>query len=126
MPSALLRPCPGDGDGRCGALVERGRCPKHQRQAETRRGSSASRGYGGRWVRYRATFLSLYPLCGMRPSAAPQTTDSICQREGRTVAASVVDHIVPVTGPDDPTFYDEQKQALCARCHNQKRQRESC
>lgn len=40
--------------------------------------------------------------------------------------ASVVDHIVPITGADDPRFYDERNhQALCGSCHDAKRQREA-
>jgi 5-methylcytosine-specific restriction endonuclease McrA len=42
------------------------------------------------------------------------------------MSASVVDHVIPVTGPDDPRFYvPECHQALCDRCHNVKRSRES-
>jgi 5-methylcytosine-specific restriction endonuclease McrA len=40
----------------------------------------------------------------------------------------MIDHIVPVTGPDDPRFWDmSNHQALCSRahgCHDRKRQRE--
>jgi 5-methylcytosine-specific restriction protein A len=106
-------------------LVHRGRCQKHAKQADAYRGSSAARGYGSRWARYRAAFLREYPLCGDRPPTARQTNDSVCQREGIMTGATVVDHIVPVTGPTDPTFYADQKQALCATCHQAKRQRES-
>jgi 5-methylcytosine-specific restriction endonuclease McrA len=45
--------------------------------------------------------------------------------EGFIVLGTVVDHIVPVTGPDDPKFYDAgNHQLLCHHCHNVKRQRE--
>jgi 5-methylcytosine-specific restriction endonuclease McrA len=40
--------------------------------------------------------------------------------------ATVVDHVIPVTGPGDPSFYmPAAHQALCESCHNAKRQRES-
>jgi 5-methylcytosine-specific restriction endonuclease McrA len=58
------------------------------------------------------------------------TADSECLQQGRTTEVQgkfgVTDHIVPVTGPDDPRFYDESNhQSLCNRCHNRKRQREA-
>lgn len=124
MPSALLRPCPGDG-GRCPELVESGACPKHRSQADRRRGSAASRGYTARWAAFSRQFRTRFPLCGMRPTGAPATTDSVCQQENRATAAQVTDHIVPVDGPNDPRFFDETNmQALCHVCHNAKRQRE--
>ena len=47
-------------------------------------------------------------------------------RTPRVEVATVVDHIMPVTGADDPRFYDPTNhQALCERCHNVKRQREA-
>ena len=90
------------------------------------RGSAAARGYDRRWRAYRASFLARYPLCGHRPPDAPPTEDSVCQRERRVVAATVVDHIAPVRGREDPRFYDAANhQALCDLCHNRKRQREA-
>jgi len=69
-----------------------------------RRPSAAKRGYGRRWRRFTAWFIKRNPLC-IR-----------CQR-----ATEHVDHIVPVTGPDDPNFYKHgNHQPLCHRCHNQK------
>ena len=127
MPTAVQRYCQQLG---CLALVREGFCPTHERQAQRlyddRRGSAHSRGYGARWGHYRQTFRALYPLCGMRPPGAPETADSRCAAAGRVEPMYVVDHIVPVTGPDDPTFDDPRNhQALCERCHNAKRQREA-
>lgn len=114
---------------RCKNLVPRGKCLAHTKdyakQYDRIRGTAASRGYGSRWARYRAKFLRDNPLCGDRPWGAQETKDSECAAAGLYVAASVVDHIVPVTGPDDPTFYEPQAhQALCKSCHDKKRQRE--
>jgi 5-methylcytosine-specific restriction protein A len=56
----------------------------------------------------------------------PVTGDSECCRRGWMTKADLVDHIVPVSGPADPRFYDlENLQGLCHPCHNRKRQRES-
>jgi 5-methylcytosine-specific restriction protein A len=126
MTQQRLHPCPGDGTTRCGVLVAERRCSLHMPKPDAYRGTSASRGYGSHWARYRAGFLAAHPLCGDRTPDAPATTDSLCAKERRVVAASVVDHIVPVTGPDDPTFFEPNAhQALCETCHNRKRQRES-
>lgn len=38
----------------------------------------------------------------------------------------VTDHIIPITGPDDPLFWDpENHQTLCENCHNQKTAKET-
>lgn len=41
------------------------------------------RGYDSRWSKARAAYLRAHPLCVM------------CERHGRTTAATVVDHIEP-------------------------------
>ncbi len=127
MPTACKRPC---AHPRCTELVTSGRCPKHQKakaQAyDDRRGTASSRGYGTRWTKYRAWFLEQNPCCGDRPHGFPQTGDSQCVTQGLSVMATVVDHVIPVTGPGDPSFYTPAAhQALCESCHNAKRQRES-
>ena len=113
-------------------------CPDHDDpghvQYDRQRGSAASRGYGRDWadftVRYMDTLWYLKVpragLCGCRHPTAPVTTDSVCQRDGVTKLATLVDHIVPLRGRDDPRRFDlANLQALCDRCHNSKRQRES-
>jgi 5-methylcytosine-specific restriction protein A len=114
----------------CPTLVERGRCPKHSREKvrtyDRWRGTATARGYGSRWSRFRAHFLAEYCFCGDRAPGAPQTGDSVCARDGLLVAATVADHIVPVLGPNDPSFFElTALQALCSRCHDGKRGRES-
>ena len=70
----------------------------------SRKARTAARGYGGRWQRFRVWFLKRDPLCVR------------CQRP-----ATDVDHITPVTGPDDPNFYKPgNHQALCHGCHSRK------
>jgi len=101
------------------------------------RGSAHSRGYGERWRKYRKWFIAeLFRLevpraglCGARLPGAPMTQDSLCAQFGIITGealGTVLDHIVPVTGPNDPSFYvPEGHQLLCARCHDRKRQSES-
>jgi len=63
--------------------------------------------HSARWKRLRARFLSEFPYCAE------------CQREGRMVMATVVDHRL---GHDHPrwreTFFDwDALQSLCAAHH---------
>lgn len=104
------RPCVHPG---CPALVRGGnRCTRHlrevRRQADSRRGSSAARGYGAAWQRARARFLRANPFCVE------------CRKEGRIEVATVVDHIVPHRG-DPERFWDEANwQPLCKPHHDRK------
>lgn len=71
-----------------------------------RRGSSASRGYGWRWMHTARAFRREHAVC------------CCCAANGRTSAAEVVDHIVPHRG-DDRLFWDRRNwQPLCSWCHN--------
>lgn len=100
----------------CTTLVESGRCKKHSKdkqlarqQYNKERGSAAARGYDYRWQQYRIRFLALHPLCEK------------CLLKYRVVPATDVDHIIPVSGPDDPLFWDsDNHQALCHGCHSEK------
>lgn len=70
--------------------------------------TTAQRGYGGRWQRYRLKFLERNPLCRM------------CQEQGKVTAATVVDHIQDHRG-DQRLFWDKANhRSLCASCHNRK------
>jgi 5-methylcytosine-specific restriction protein A len=77
--------------------------PRHQD-----RGTTAERGYGGRWQRYRLQFLRTRPLC------------ELCDARGETVAACVVDHILPHKGNQDLFWDPRNHQPLCKRCHDTK------
>lgn len=80
-----------------------------RRRYDATRASSSARGYGKRWGRYRTAYLAQHPLCVM------------CERAGRLVTATQVDHIRAVYGPDDPGFWDEDNhQGLCRSCHSRK------
>lgn len=70
------------------------------------------RGYTRRWKKARATFLARNPLCRRH------------EAKGQTVAASVVDHIIPHRG-DMALFWDSENwQALCKPCHDSAKQAE--
>lgn len=74
--------------------------------------TSSERGYGTRWSKARATYLAKHPLC------------TYCAQEGRTVEATVLDHIAPHQG-DMALFWDAMNwQGLCKRCHDSVKARE--
>lgn len=112
MPRRPPRACAVPG---CPALVEGGaRCPDHARavarEVDSLRGSAARRGYGHRWRQIRFAFLRRNPLC------------AACLREGRSVAAVDVDHVVPRSRGG--TDAESNLAALCHRCHSSKTARE--
>jgi hypothetical protein len=134
MPTACRMGCPNDART----------CPEHgkkatQRTADRWRGSAASRGYDRHWQ----TFVEQYRqeqfrlnvdragLCGSRLPTAPLTQDSDCARLKRTAYGRIADHIIPITGKDDPRRLDPSNiQLLCDGqtgfgCHDRKRQREA-
>jgi len=68
--------------------------------------------YGRRWGKARLWFLRRNPMCVM------------CQAQGVTELATVVDHIEPHRG-DRKLFWDAGNwQALCKRCHDSTKQKE--
>lgn len=77
------------------------------------RGSAASRGYGYKWRKARAVFLS-----------KPENVFCVmCKAQGRMVAATVVDHI-KAHKDDQALFWDESNwQPLCKPHHDSTKQR---
>ncbi|MCG6541736.1 HNH endonuclease [Pseudomonas sp. KSR10] len=87
--------------------------------------TSAGKGYGYRWQKARADHLRRNPLC------------MFCQQAGRSVPASVVDHVTAPRLGDaklsgDPEriaaawklFWDRANwQSLCKCCHDSTKQR---
>jgi 5-methylcytosine-specific restriction protein A len=72
------------------------------------RETTNERGYTYRWQKAREGWLRNHPLCVH------------CERDGRVVAASDVDHIIPHKG-DMELFWDNTNwQSLCAPCHSTK------
>lgn len=109
MPSKPLRPCNKVG---CTELTQSRYCKQHEvsvvKQYDKERGTAAQRGYGSRWRKARNTFLSHHPLCVE------------CERNGRAVPATVVDHIIAHKG-NTSLFWDKNNwQSMCSTCHNRK------
>lgn len=73
--------------------------------------SAHARGYGVQWQKLRSLMLGQEPLC------------RLCKAEGRTAAATDLDHVVPKAkgGTDDPA----NLQPLCRACHDAKTRRDS-
>lgn len=79
------------------------------RAYDRQRGTAAQRGYDNHWAKYSIQYRAEHPLCIQ------------CLNQGRTTPVGHVDHIIPVTGPDDPRFWDESNhQPLCRSCHSRK------
>ena len=74
--------------------------------------TTAERGYGGRWQRYRKQFLYQHPLC------------VYCLEQNRVTAATVVDHIEPHRGDQELFWNTENHQSLCQSCHSSVKQQE--
>lgn len=120
-PLAALRACL---EPRCPNLIRppQRRCPQHATAYDLRRGSSRARGYDHRWAKASRAFRQRFPLCGMKADGNVDRENSWCARDGLTVAAECVQHIVPHGGPTDPLFYAESNwMSSCLRCNNRRR-----
>lgn len=84
---------------------------EQKRQADRWRGNAADRGYNHRWTKARKTFLSSHPLC------------IGCLAEGRTEAATVVDHVDPHHGDPDKFWNTAMWQPCCKWHHDSVKQR---
>ena len=99
--------------GGCGVLVEvSGYCEKHAKTrclvADSNRKTSSARGYGYKWQQARSGYLKRHPLCVR------------CEHVGKTVPATVVDHITPHHDNQDLFWNSSNWQPLCKRCHDRK------
>ena len=73
-----------------------------------RRPTAHKRGYTKRWTKYAKAYLAANPFC-------------VCGECDEFTPAECVDHIQPVTGPNDPLFWPpENHQALSFTCHQRK------
>lgn len=97
-----------------GLAVSRGRCAEHaterQRADYADRAEHTAAHYGARWRKVRDAHISAHPLCVQ------------CQAAGRVVAATEVDHIIPVRAGG--TDRADNLQSLCHSCHMTKTARE--
>lgn len=110
MPRRPNKPCAHPG---CARLVPPGMmyCENHaplHRVKEDPERSSTARGYDSRWKKARAAYLEAHPLCVE------------CEKEGRYIKATVVDHIIPHRG-NKRLFWDSDNwQSLCKHHHDVK------
>ncbi len=107
MPYRAGHPCNQSG---CPRIVPNGQkyCEQHKKCHPEDIRSASSRGYGSRWRRESKTFLKAHPLCAE------------CERNGRFVKATVVDHLKPHRGNEE-LFWDRNNwQPLCKPCHDRK------
>lgn len=82
--------------------------PKRVAVAKPRehRGNRHQRGYDYEWTKTSANHLRRFPLCAE------------CDRDGRTVMATVVDHKIPVRHRPDLRLDRQNHWSLCDHCHN--------
>jgi hypothetical protein len=138
MPDAITRTCMVTACGQPMPCREHTRPERQRQQArDAQRLTRHQRGYGARWDKFRVWHLNecmarrvpRAGLCGSRLPGTQNTQDSLCAQQGYMgpdAKAHTLDHIVPVTGPNDPSFFSRYAhQWLCKRCHDLKRQRES-
>ena len=69
------------------------------------RPTSAARGYDSAWRRLRDDYIRRHPVC------------VLCEREGRTTAAEVVDHIQPIAVAPDRRLDETNLRSLCRDHH---------
>lgn len=108
----LKKFCPHRG---CTTLVESGRCEIHskdkqaaRKQYDTNRPEWHDMYNSDRWRKARIRYLRDHPLCVE------------CEKQGRLVPASVVDHVRDHKGDID-LFWDQRNwQGLCVKHHNSK------
>lgn len=89
------------------AMAEKAKKYRDARR-RSKKGSTAQRGYGGRWQALRKRFISQHPYCEQ------------CMKEGRLTPATDVDHIKPHRGCARLLFDENNLQALCHECHSRK------
>ena len=110
MPHKPNKPCAHPG---CAKLVSPTEmyCATHaplHKVKEERTRYAATRGYGRQWRKAREAYLEAHPLCVE------------CEKEGRYVKATVVDHIIPHRG-NQLLFWDAGNwQSLCKHHHDVK------
>ncbi|MDW5315005.1 HNH endonuclease [Rhizobium sp. PL01] len=78
---------------------------EQKREADRWRGNAADRGYNHRWSKARDTFVARNPLC------------IGCLAMGRSIAATVVDHVDPHHG-DPEKFWDTTMWQPCCKWHH--------
>ena len=110
MPYKPKKPCAYPG---CPNLTDGRYCPKHKKLTDAqyderlRDRSVASFYHSREWRHLRQNYLIEHPFC------------EECQRHGRLVKATLVDHIIPIK-LGGSALEESNLQALCASCHSSK------
>lgn len=78
-------------------------------ETDRQRGTTAQRGYGADWQRLRLSFLATHPLC---------ECDDCAGGAKRIRAASVVDHIIPISERPDLRLVETNLRAMAKTCHD--------
>ena len=108
MPNAPGRLCSRPG---CPGITRGGTCsvcgPVKTRESQRERPEWKNRLYGRRWKRRSRQHLREHPLC------------VTCKAQGKIVAATAADHIVPHRG-DEELFWNGELQSLCKLHHDRK------
>jgi 5-methylcytosine-specific restriction protein A len=73
---------------------------------ELARGSPSSRGYGRDWVKFRAGYLRVHPLC------------EDCSARQRITVAEELHHIIKPRDRPDLRLDPGNVKALCVSCHS--------
>lgn len=81
--------------------------PREFRTSQNKPRSSTQMGYDRHWRRFRLAYLNDNPLCVR------------CEASGRVVAATIVDHIVPLTQGGE-RLVTSNVQSLCKHHHDLK------
>ena len=100
----------------CGELTNERFCEKHKQQARQRYDANRPEWHGmyndPRYQGARMRYLRQHPLCVE------------CEREGRIVPATKLDHVKDHKGDYDLFWDDSNWQGLCERHHNSKTAKE--
>lgn len=82
-------------------------CTEHGRKLRDKeRGTRQQRGYDAQWQKLRLIVLAEEPLC------------RFCKEEGRTTAATDVDHIEPISSAPHKRLERSNLRSLCHECHS--------
>jgi 5-methylcytosine-specific restriction protein A len=92
----------------CQTLTYDRYCEKHKKEMIRTQNDRSSKMYTYQWRKVSKEFLKKHPLCVH------------CEREGRLIPATEVDHIKP-HGGDRKLFWNKNNwQPLCKSCHSKK------
>lgn len=80
---------------------------KHQPKPDAGRPNSSARGYDRAWQRARDHHLAQHPLC------------EVCLSRGRTTAATLVDHRIPVAVDPTKRLDPANFRSCCVSCHGE-------